>query len=96
MTDREVFGTVLAFLALFLWGSLATAMCNRELDSRLAFEQATANQDASEILSGAEDRLDPWGTPYQVHEGGSYVRSAGPDKEFGTGDDLTWFAVDAD
>ena len=34
---------------------------------------------------------DPWGTPYQytAKENAYEVRSAGPDKSFGTGDDVT-------
>jgi hypothetical protein len=50
-------------------------------------------------LNSDKEMLDPWGTPYQVHpQGGNGVQiiSAGPDKIFGTPDDIVTNGVDKD
>ncbi len=54
-------------------------------------KQATLGPPEGQQLNAQKELIDPWGTPYFFHQisgDDMEIHSAGPDKTFGTSDDL--------
>lgn len=90
-SDDSLKVIVLVLMAMWMAMSIAT------MAWKAWYYEAVENfneKAAKEILFEADSRADEWDTPFVLGEAGDFVRSAGPDKEFGTEDDLTWFRAD--